>query len=397
MAPLYFFVLPLVNAFNFSQTLIIPLLVGCAAITWLIVGLRMRSLTLIRLDLFIAIILLVSVFSSALNSNLLKWENLNHLIALFASVLLFYFGAERFSAKNSDKQILKALWWGFLFSTSFSVIEFSLVNFSSINIGQWIPRPAVVEYEPTFLDLLFVRARSTFEESGHFASYISTCMPFLIYYHWRLQPSFWGKFIFLISLSSSLAISFSVSAFIFIPTGVAIIFLFDLFGGRAGIKKVIFVTMIVVIAALFFVSYFDDIFYQFYIRKFQGPSFEDRNEKFLGTMNYMMQASLGHIIFGFGPGSYKNIGIEPAISVYLNALRDYGVLGLICWVLIFSYTFFSLIKIKSATRNYLLFSLIMVSLYFIAISNYFYPHFFLPFIFYKRLVTQKAIPCVSCS
>lgn len=386
MELLYFTLLPLINALNFSQTLIIPLLVSVLAVGWAALAGRMQTIPLLWLDRLLLLLLGVALLGTAVNLLRLDARNLNHLVALVASLLFFYLGVERFSRHLSDAQILRAVWWGYAACTAFSLLEFALTNFKGINIGNMIPRPAVEDYEPTFLDLLLIRARSTFEESGHFAAYMAMCLPFLVHYHWRLRPSLTGKVTFCVLTTGAMLVAFSVSAFLFLP--VAALVVSAIYSLRTmTISRSTAVLLGLLMLSVLALAVSEDLLYNVFLRKFQGASFADRSEKFVATMDLMADASWLHVFFGFGPGSYANLGIKPAISVYFNALRDYGVLGMGMWLLVVSYAIASAARLDGPMGRAVLFGTVLVAMYFLAIPNYFHPHYYLPLLFYKRAFT----------
>lgn len=389
MSQLYFFILPVINALNFSQTLILPLLVSCAASLWASSIGQLAKWPFLWIDYLLLLLIGEAFLSTIININEINNHNLNHILALATTLLFFYFFAERFANRLKDTQILRALWWGYVACTGFALLEFYLTNFKGINIGSMIPRPAVEDYEPTFLDLLLVRSRSTFEESGHFAAYISICTPFLVHYHWKVFPTQLGKVLFVCLTIGALGTAFSVSAFLFLFASVLIVSIIRTFRTTAMPRSAMIATMLILL--LIFVLFWNkEIFYDLILRKFESGSFEDRNEKFLATVDLMSHASWLHLIFGFGPGSFDNLGIKPAISVYLNSLRDYGLLGLGLWLLIFGYAIINAIRLKSSMGQAILTGLILTTLYFLALPNYFHPHYYIPLIFYKRVFVRAS-------
>lgn len=385
---LYFALLPLINALNFSQTLIIPLILSVAASIWMALSGRRVRIPVLWFDWALLLLVFFAIVSTGANIFRLNDKSINHLVALLASVVFFYLAVERFTHRLSTASLLHALWLGYIACTGFGVIEFALTNFQGINVGNMIPRPAVLDYEPTFLGLPLIRARSTFEESGHFAAYMSISIPFLTYYHWHLRPSNIGQLLFVCLTATAMLAAFSVSAFLFLPIAAFAVSIFRVIRTQSIRRSNIAIAGLIIVCLLAMASS-EELFYNVFLRKFQGASFIDRSDKFIATIDLMSQSSWYHLIFGFGPGSYENLGIKPAISVYLNFYRDYGFLGLSTLIFAMIYVVTSASRIQDPMGTAILFGCILTVLYFAAVPNYFHPHYYIPFIFYKRAFVRQ--------
>ena len=184
MDALYFLSLPFVSAFNISQIFVIPLVVGLLAMVWAVGTGQVTRLPLIQLDRLVLLFLGCMLVSVVVNLPTMATKSLNHVFAILAGYGLFYFGAERFSRRLRMERILHLLLMSYFFTLVFAVVEFVLANFTSFNLSSIVFRPAVDDYTPGFLDILLIRARSTFEESGYFAGYLAMMGPLMVHYLW---------------------------------------------------------------------------------------------------------------------------------------------------------------------------------------------------------------------
>ncbi len=385
---LYFLSLPFVSAFNFSQIFVIPLVVGLFAITWALITGGLARINFIQLDKLVLIFLISVLISVVVNLNTMGAKNLNHILAIFTGYLLFYFGAERFSQRLSIEKILRLLFIGYIVTLVFCIVEFLIVNFTAYDIDAIVFRPAVEDYTPGFLEIILIRSRSTFEESGYFAAYLGMMAPIMVYYLWRLQHRYWPRIVFIVGSSLAYFMSFSVSLFIFLPAAIAATNLLRMLVERRINRNAVAAFFLIFLGFLVLIS--TDLFDVMILRKFEGFSFQDRSNRFEATIDLFVNAPLSNMLFGHGPGSYFNLNMQPAVSVYLNFLRDLGLVGLISYLLLSAYVFFGLLFARDAFGHALLMSYLVTLLFFISTPIYFLPHYYLPLLFYRlRILRYK--------
>jgi hypothetical protein len=387
MAALYMAVIPFVNGFNFSALIIIPIIVSVLATAKSIFDRRFRKIRNFWFDQAFLIFLCFLMFSLVINAGEVSNKTLNHFFAILASFVFFYYTVERFCHKVSDRILLRGLWFGYVAVTTLGIVEFVIRFSTGFDLGTVIPRPRVFEYAPTFLGDIF-RARSTFEESGHFAAYIMMSAPFLSYYHWHLRPSLTGKTAFVILSLTALFSAFSISAFLFGPAALFLAIGIKLIRYRRVRAWPLVLGAFLAIGVVLVVNS-DEVVYEVFIRKFTGASYLDRSEKLNETLDLMGSAPALNFLFGYGPGSYFELGIAPAISVFINFFRDFGLVGSTVFAISILYTTISASRIKEPIGDAILVGCLLVAMYFTAIPNYFYPYFFVPFVFLKRASTGR--------
>jgi len=382
MDTLYLLSIPFVHAFNFSQVLILPLIFAVLGLGVRLLQGRVASIPWIDLDPFIACFLGSILVSMIINMDTMGPKTLNHFLALVSGYLFFYFGAERIVAHMTVERILKILFIGYLITASFGIIEFCIVNFTSFDINSIVFRPHLTEYSPAFLDILLTRSRSFFEESGYFSGYLGVMAPLVYHYLWNVRPNRTYKIAFIALSLGAYFVAFSTALFIFLPGGILLTAFLKTISERKVTRNLLlcYLAFGIIIVAFMVSGNLWDIFFG---NKLQGDSLSDRTEKFEGTIAVMRDANLLNLIFGFGPGSYDYLGVKPAISVFLNYLRDIGVFGLCCNLALSGLLLTRLFRIRTSFGSALFMSALITQLFFISGPIYYYPHFFLPIFLYR--------------
>lgn len=383
----YFLTIPIVNAFNFSQVLLVPLLIALVGLVVQITAGNIRVIPVINLDRVVLAFLISVLISLLVNLPSITPKNINHAVAIYSGYVLFYWGAERFAARLGTEHVLRLLYWSYLIATGFGVVEFLIANFTSFDLSAIVFRPSVTDYTPGFLDIVLIRSRSFFEESGYFAGYLAVMIPILSYYLWHLKSDWSSRLLFIALSLAACFMAFSVSFFIFFPVSVFTAAALKIVkNGRLKISTVIVAFLLVAFAIGVLTT--ESIFQSVFLQKFQGNSFDDRATKFQATLDVMRNAGIEHWLFGFGPGSYENLGVAPAISVYINFLRDIGAVGLMAYLVCGGYLLLELVRNRTPFGATLLASALVAQLFFISTPIYYLPHYFLPLVFHKIMVTD---------
>ncbi|MFU2511035.1 O-antigen ligase family protein [Pseudoalteromonas sp. ASV78] len=391
---LYFFALPFTSAFNISSVITIPVLSLILFSSYHFAKPFVTSNYLFKVEPY-TLLILGSLFCGVISlyySVFVKYSFVYaHAISLLFVFFAFVLIPARGLAGKSINVLFKPLLYSFIFVCCFCIFEFLTLNFSSVTIVNKIPRPDVTDYSPLFFQILY-RARSTFEESGHFASYLTVVFPFLYSY---CNPK--NKKIITGLFFISLGMSASVGGVIVLMLLIFPFLLFQL-ERKFKVPLLIVISLAVLIASPIIIEKLMDI-YKF---KVASGSLTGRFDSYLDSINLFLDGSILNILFGYGPGSYQYMYVEPAINAYLNLLRDVGLLGLLCFFLFINYPIISiLMRLSIPNTKYLLSSYgwavivttLAVNFWLLSIPNYFYPHFYLPLIFFiglKRYVfTEK--------
>ncbi len=390
MGALYLLSLPFVSAFNVSQIFVIPLIVCLLAMFWYGATGRITHIFLIQADKIILLFLGSILLSIVVNIDTISGTGINHSIAMLGGFIIFYYGAECIIRAIDLTRILRLLYISYMICIFFGAIEFILTNFTSIEIGNYVFRPAITDYTPGFLSIVFIRARSTFEESGYFAAYLGVLFPLMTYYLWANAAPRAQKIRFIGMTLIGAFIGFSVSLFIFLPAAAMLALALRTLYAQKLTKEAVLIFLALLLAGLALLA-FPSLVEEVFLRKFSGNSFADRYQRFESTIDITSTASALHAFLGYGPGSYVNFNTSAAVSVYLNFLRDIGIVGLGLYIMLLGYMVFNLLRCQDAFSGALLVSFLVQILFFVSTPIYFQPHYYLIFVFYKRNFIQGGL------
>lgn len=377
---LYYLVMPLTSAFNFSAIFIWPILISFVAILVALVTGRVSHSPHVKVfDIFAIAFCGSAAISAALNYEYLSEKSINHLFAVIVSFLCYYMLPSRFTVLDKNR-LFYWISWGVFLSLVFGILEFFVVNFTSIDIVSIVPRPLVEEYTPLFLDAEMIRARSLFEESGYFAQYMCVCAPIYLYTVFKSSLRIHNKLGAIIALLLNIAFVFSPSVFFIFPIcAILTLVIRAIYEGRLSKLQVMGFLCVVTLLAVSITN--SQAFDFFFGRK--ADSYGDRLLKFEVTRDVMKSASSLNFLFGFGPGSYFKLDVLPAISVYLNIWRDYGFIGLILFVCFVITGLISSLKIAGPYGYICSLGMMFILIGYISSPAYYYPHCFLPFVLLK--------------
>lgn len=287
---------------------------------------------------------LLLTFSLVVMSN--GEKSLNHWFLWTFPFFSYYFVFKNeliqlFTLSEIKDKIFKYITFATLFACSFSVLEFSCINFLGADLS-FIPRGAVEEYTP--FDFGFFRARSFAEESGHFSFFIEIFGPISI---------FW--------ISNNLKFPLKIIALTIILLGLIatmsgvgllllVVYLFMLFNfylirkkGSTTIKLKVFFYAIGLFL-LVFVLYpdaFSTIWDVIALKMdSDNTSYSDR----AGRLTAIDKLSGFAYLIGYGPAAFSTLKIDSFLSLYLGILMNTGIIG------ISLFSLFCLSKYRSIRR-----------------------------------------------
>jgi len=366
----YILTFPLVHAFAISGTFNFSIIVS---LILLMVCFYNRKANF-RNEQFLLIIFIFELCISDF-INLGNWNEkmLNHSIAWISSIILFCFVPSFIIKKVDVKQIPKYLYIILIGSALFAVIEFIDVNFlGSLFINKITRPPEDRAYDPIFLFSL-IRSRSFFAESGYFAMFTVLIAP--VYFYFENKNYLKIKNITLIILLLlSMLLAFSTTFFILLVFWTTLIFF--IYKKKGILKRVSILLFIILAISLLFPETTYKVLYSTVLGKFESSSFTERVSSNDQSLYYIFEEfSLLKFIFGYGPGSYAYLHITPSVSVYINLLRDLGVLGLTIFILFLLLVIRKIVLSKSKVKIYLMISMIS-SLVFLQTNTAYYYAFF---------------------
>lgn len=385
---LYLLLLPVTHAFNLSSLFIVPIIIS--VINALNVLISRKKFFFDTLDKLFIVFLSAVFFSNLVNFDQISYKTINHSLVILSLVFLWYFFIKQKLINVSLANTLRIIYISYLIVISFSLIEFCSINFLGINFDNYIPRPSLTEYNPGFLGL-FIRARSFFEESGYYAFYIACIFPLVYFYVLYFLKSKYVLIFLLIYTLLGIFTAFSVTFFLFFPLSIVLFILLKYNFKLLVIRKILYTSLILIILFIVFNQYFISFYESSILSKFAGISFEDRLNKYFLSVDLIMNASMVNLLFGYSAGSYYSLKIDPAISVHINFIRDFGIVGYFSFLFINMYSIVRLILSKVLFAKYLAISLIASNLFFISTPHYFEPQYFLLFALSSVYVFKKGI------
>ena len=331
---------------------------------------------------------LVCVTSALLNHSEVR---LTHLLALTVTCALFYYFPKIYiiSKQTSSLDFSKSCALAALMYSAVIIIEFCSHNFFGLDFRGGLPMFFDDIPQSMFLGQ-FYRARGFASEPGH-AMFSLIMLAILGFYFVSTQKNkisekAYLSFVFIAALATA-----SPVPFLFIPLTIMLaIFLRLIFSGRFGRGNIILymLTMgsVVVIGDRLFFG--DSGFVQGQIfGKFVSFSMEDRLSRIVSVREFLRG---DRFLFGLSPGASENVGARTQLSVYTLILMEVGLLGFSILILFISLQLFKVLKLGNFNGAFIgLVAILYVIFNGFVINNYYYPAFWLPFIFASLLVERS--------
>lgn len=362
---LFIFSFPFTHAFAISGTINLSIILGSILFLFFLYRHKINiSTPHVILYLFILNILV----SIIVNIHVLNSKTLNHSVAWFTSILLFFIVP--YSLFN-EKVIIKGyrfLYISFYITIIFGIFEYLDVNILHLNIVKLIPRPSGEDYYPFFI--AGIRSRSFFSESGYYGMYVALILPIILYIE-RGKLKKTRNLLLLIFTTIAMFFTFSTTFLILTVFSLSLIFLFH--KKENFTLRFIFILIFILLVYFTFKETIDNIIDLAILSKFSSTSALSRESLNSESLNLMLEnSSVIHLLFGYGPGSYEYLGIEAAISTYINLFRDLGALGLLFYIILYLYILIYLLRSKNLFSKYLLVSVISTLVYFQTNTSYYF-------------------------
>lgn len=268
-------------------------------------------------------------------------KNINHLIALFAVVGMYYFFIKlllsiSYALPHSPAYHNKFLIYPFFLTSIFICLEFIDANFIDLNLRSVVVYAEdIKEYSPLYARM-FYRARGFTSESGNLALFLNIFSPLVVAYF--LVRKQYAYLVFsLILYTVALLLSFSAAGIFFIFMGAAVsvvVYLWDHKIIDVSLKAVIFVSLISLLWITIFTVIPDEYMLpiKYKITFSESSSVKNRLERWADAVESFKQYPL----FGTGIGSTSAKRSTGVISFYLLLLKEAGLIAFtlfICFVL----------------------------------------------------------------
>jgi hypothetical protein len=320
------------------------------------------------------------IFTSLLNYTSNNTKIVNHFMAWLTSIIIFFLSPYSLLKSTMIKQAYNVLYIAFYITILFGILEFVDVNILHLNIVNKVPRPDGNNYDPLFIG--GIRVRSFFAESGYFGMFVALYLPLILYFE-RGKLTKKKNIILLVLTGTAMLCTFSTTFFILLLF--FLLFTFIFYKRENLLIRMFIVFFFFIVIYIFFKNAIDTILYVGILSKFSSTSIVSRNIMNAESLNLMFNdSSILHMLFGYGPGSYDYLGIDAAISTYINIFRDLGVIGLSLFILFYLSIMIKALRNKDLLSKYLLISLTSSMVYFQTNTSYYYAFiWFIPILIMK--------------
>ncbi len=372
---LYLIIVPFTNLFAPSEIISLPLLLALliAAISILSINIKYTKINIVVIFVFLFLVL---VFLSFI-INLSFYKSLkpfNHLAAYFFTFLIFYLAIRNFifSYKIDFEKIIKFITVGLVLTSTFTIIEFICKNFFFKDFDDYFFRPSVVDYTPSNgIDFLVIRARSTVEESGHYALYLISFSPICFKYLFSNKIRY--RLILCLIIIISFLLTFSVGGIISLFGG----FILLLFSSskRLNFLKFAIPICIFLLALNYFMSFLFDlsIIENVILKLFDSGSSTERMDRFNSIFVLLDKYNLINYVFGFGPAAYDTLKVDPFLNLYLVFFVEVGLVASLIFISFIIYIISKWFIFPTEYTILLKLCLFSVLIQYNSIHNYFYP------------------------
>jgi hypothetical protein len=315
-------------------------------------------------------------------------RTLNHTLAIFACITLYYFFAKgNIWPSLKWPTVVDAIAIITVFSGCFIIVEFILSNFLGVQVSEFVPymemRLTDLIHEDSTMMGIWVRPRGFAIEAGHMATIFELGLPCTsIAFRNRNNTLRLGAFLvaligFLLLASAAATTALILSAAVVgLRRGIASKARFAIMG--------LFVALAITIASSRQAQeYFNDLIYSkalgfIGLAKEENMSAFDRSQRAKVAIDIATDFPLG---FGWGTGAHLGSGNSTLlrdvpfgfISLYAEFLVAGGWLGLVSLVAFFVFRMKRTARIRSQDSDMLLIGMLSLSIHYITISNYWFP------------------------
>lgn len=373
-----------VSAFSIDAIVPLPMIISFFMMINLLIDIinrrAIKKITYkITIPLFIFfIVLIISYYKQAIIIGFNRTA-FNHLLS-YAGTIIMYLVVPLLSFKHFDfkiEKIFKYISIGLIIVSIFTIVEFLTKNFTQISFDQFIYRPLVRDYAPTYRIAgdRFIRARGVAVESGHLAMYISMFLPFLYYYYKYIEINQKKLVLTMLLVVTALFLTFSAAALF--ENSLTILLLFLLFSFKKinkGLTRhgIIFGFIVLIILFIFGYILVNTQIFGGMLAKISLSGTSSGDDRISRWINALKLFRLNPLL-GAGPGITSIIYGTGSTNFYLELLTQVGILG-ITPLLFMMFTIFSLIfNIDYNIKYVFLYSLTISLIHYALISDYWYP------------------------
>lgn len=381
----FFFFLPFTSVFSLNEyfslsiiiTLIITLLLGLSYMAIPIASVSAAKYHTAFFFLWAATVMAFFVFISVLSSGAISSaDRLGHVLArlLFSVLMLCLILIGLASSKCSSSELRSMILMSYLVVLVLCLFDFAqLYGFSDVIL----PRASVETLEARFGGEYF-RVRGPTVEPGHLAAFFAATLPLVVQWSRRPYVILWAIAMPVFAFTFSTA--FVIWLFVFILLSIIL----DAFQSARKFNKLFLafirsaLSIFLCLLTLVFISDITGLY-----SKFASTSYYSRIESY-SLLGKLLDTPFS-LLFGLGPGVYKEYGDVQPINFLLSTLFELGICGLAVIGIIF---FYNLIYLMRGQYIFLSAGGVAYLVFFNSISNYWYPFYALP-LFYVLFLPRN--------
>ncbi|WP_026827394.1 O-antigen ligase family protein [Exiguobacterium artemiae] len=378
-----------ISAFAINKWASIPLILSLLILIQTMFLAFKNNVNLINnkyISMYIYLFLLATSFSYLLQVNTFGFQikGFTHTVSYFLVIILYFLSIElSFRIHNvSISIIFKYISKGILVVSFFTLIEFISKNFFMFDFDKYIPRAQVEQFDAIYNTgfRIFFRSRGTTEESGVLAMYLLMFFPFVVYYYKFINISRKKLIGSIVMILLAIFSTFSAAGFIELLIALLIVILLAIMKKiKNGFSSIpifsILLTIILMILALISIVYkridFDFLEGIFVKLTFSNESFSAGSR--LERWNYAFSLIQSNPIFGHGAGIATLQNGTGSTNFYLEVLIETGFVGFLLILALFIAIFKMIFKMNDSIKYVYLFSIIIVLIHSIVISQYLLP------------------------
>lgn len=377
VAILFFSLLPFTSVFSINQYITLSLtgMVGAAFIMFLFKKKLWISILLKR-KIFICIlafIFFMTLINGIATGAIFDSDRVMHVVARLMFPLMLLGGAILIYSIYNVLAMDAALKMGIFIALAVCFIDFLELYGMSNYV---LPR---VELETMYPTLgIFFRIRGPAEEPGHLAAYFAASIPILLQIKNKIRL---GDYILVFFVY---IVTFSFAYLIWVAIFIATYFFLKSFDSRNKLRNITLSVLIplVLVGIVYAVS---ETFSEYIpiLNKLSSSSLDDRVQS-LNLLSFIEEPN--HILFGIGPGGYKEFGLMQPINFILSSYVETGLLGVLFISLLF---FYCLTLLMLNNMYFLAAGLVAYLIFYNSISNYWFPFYILPMLYFCLLPALK--------
>ncbi len=399
---LFIFFAPFTSFFALSTWLRLPVVINQILFLTLIIGIFQNNLIktkwIVKEDLFLIGFLVLVWLSFTLGYR--EQRSFNHSLA-YTNSILFYFFLSKYVItlfKISSVQIAKIVYWSFITSSVIIILDFIGINYLDFSLRRvFSEADGAISNMNYYIRAGKQRVGGVAEEPGNMALFYNIYFGISLYYLHQNRKRYNIKWILFLFVVSHFAMLSNAGIALPVIAGIIIFLLNKLTRLKITTKQLfwtlsIFITIILsyLIILFFDIGQSSQLLEEFFNKIFFNETVEySSSGQRLKHWARALSNFTKHSIFGNGPGFGVNQDAEGYLSVYLTILSDVGIIAFIFFISFQRELILKVLKLETATRNFLLFCVITSFLHLIIVADFYHAPLWILFVFIQLVYKEQ--------